>query len=116
MMTPNKSRILVTTALTASAILGTALLLSACGKLGTLEQAPPLYGSDAKSSWSVSHNPGGGDTATNSSSASKDTERAKPDANGKNKMDNPYVGNKKIEDAPLEGFGNATTFNNNAPH
>ena len=115
MMTPAQTRLLVTSALTASALLAGALALSACGKLGALEQAPPLYGDEAKSSWSVSHNPGGGTTATNSTSASKDTEKAKPDANGKNAMDDPYKGNKKIEDAPLEGFGNATQFNNNNP-
>ncbi len=115
MMTPQKSRFLVTSALIASALLGGSLVLSACGKLGSLEEAPPLYGADAKSDWSASNLPGGGNTATMSSSASKDTEKAKPDANGRNAMDDPYVGNKKVEDAPLEGFGNATTFNNNNP-
>ena len=116
MMTPQKSRILVTSALIASALMGGALVLSSCGKLGALEEAPPLYGKDASSSWSVSHNPGGGSTATNSTSASKETEKAKPDANGKNNMPDPYTSNQKIENAPLEGFGNATTFNNNSPH
>ncbi len=115
MMTPAKSRLLVTSALIATALLGGAFVLSACGKLGTLEQAPPLYGKDAKSEWSVSNNPGGGTTATNSTSASKATEKAQPDANGKNAMADPYTDNKKIEEAPLEGFGNATSFNNNTP-
>ena len=115
MMTPQKSRLLVTSALIASAVLGASILLSACGKLGTLDEAPPLYGAKAKADWSAS-NPGGGSTATNSTSASKETEKAKPDANGKNQMPDPYTSNQKIQDAPLEGFGNATTFNNNTPH
>lgn len=115
MMTPTKSRFLVTSALIASAVLGASMLLSACGKLGSLEEAPPLYGAKAKADWSAS-NPGGGSTATNSTSASKATERAAPDANGQNSMANPYTDNKKIEEAPLEGFGNATQFNNNTPH
>ena len=115
MMTLNKSRLVVTTALLTSAILASTLLLSACGKIGSLEQAPPLYGADAKSSWSASNLPGGGNTATNSTSVSSDGEKALPDANGKNKMPDPYVGNKKVQDAPLEGFGNATQFNNNSP-
>ncbi|MEI9906198.1 MAG: hypothetical protein WDN06_21530 [Asticcacaulis sp.] len=115
MRTLNQSRLVVTTALAASAILAASMLLGACGKLGSLEQAPPFYGDKAKADWSSS-NPGGGSTATNSSSASKATERAGPDANGQNSMANPYTDNKKIENAPLEGFGNATQFNNNSPH
>ena len=57
----------------------------------------------------------GGTTVTTSESASRDTERALPDANGKNTMPDPYRGYKKISDAPLEGFGNAANFNNNDP-
>lgn len=120
MMTPAKTRFVITTALGATLILGAALGLSACGKLGTLEEAPPMFGRDAKSSWSassgvsVSKNATGGDTATlDDSSASKESERAKPDANAKNKSPNPYAENKKISDAPLEGFGNAASFTNN---
>ena len=115
MMTAKKTRFVITGALAASALLAAVMGLSACGKLGTLDQAPPLYGDDAKSSWSVSHNADGGSTVTTSASASRDGERALPDANDKNKMPDPYRGNKKIENAPLEGFGNATSFNNNDP-
>lgn len=102
MKSPNKTRILIATAAGATLILTG---LSACGKVGHLEQAPPMYGSAAKSSWSASQLPGGGSEATNSTSASKDSERAKPDANGPNNspLNKPGQGN-----TPLEGFGNAT--------
>ena len=116
MMTVNKTRVVTSAALTGMALLGGALLLSACGKLGTLEQAPPLYGDEAKASWSASKNAGGGSTATlEDSAASNETERALPQANDDNKMEDPYRANKKVQDAPLEGFGNATIFNNNTP-
>ncbi len=114
MMTPAKTRFVIATALGATLILGAALGLSACGKLGSLQEAPPMFGRDAKSSWSasnsvsVSKNATGGNTATlDDSSASKESERAKPDKNDKNKSPDPYKGNKKVSDAPLEGFGNA---------
>ena len=106
MMTPNKTRFLVTAALTATALLGGSMVLSACGKLGTLEQAPPMFGK-AKADWSTSKDSNGGITTTTSSSASRDSERALPEATDTNKMSDPYRGNKKISDAPLEGFGNA---------
>lgn len=112
---PNKTRFVTSAALAGIALLGSAVLLSACGKLGTLETAPPLYGDDAKASWSASSNSDGGTTVTMDSSASNETERALPDGNGKNKMVDPYRSNKKIQDAPLEGFGNGATFNNNSP-
>ncbi len=113
MMTPTQTRIVVIAALGATIALGA----SACGKVGNLEQAPPLYGKEAKASYSASKNAGGGDTATlENSSASRETERAKPDANDVNKSQDPYRSNKNVADAPLEGFGNATTFNNNTPH
>ncbi|ESQ77169.1 hypothetical protein [Asticcacaulis sp. AC402] len=116
MMTVNKTRLITSAALTGMALLGGALLLSACGKLGTLEQAPPVYGDDAKASWSASKNAGGGSTATlDDSAAPNETERALPQADDDNRMDDPYRGNKKVQDAPLEGFGNATIFNNNTP-
>ncbi|ESQ92993.1 hypothetical protein ABAC460_01710 [Asticcacaulis sp. AC460] len=116
MMTVNKTRFVTSAAVTATALLGAALLLSACGKLGTLEQAPPMVGDDAKASWSASKNANGGSTATlEDSSASNETERALPQADDDNKMEDPYRGNKKVQDAPLEGFGNATIFNNNGP-
>ena len=117
MMTPNKTRFVTGTALAVSALLAGAMLLSACGKVGTLDRAPPMFGDEAKSEWSASSNPGGGSTVTMSmtSSTSRSTERASPDYNQKNKIQNPYTANKKIQDAPLEGFGNATSFNNNNP-
>lgn len=108
MMTPAKTRFIVTAAIGATVLLGTGLLLSACGKMGALDQAPPAYGSKAKSDWSVSKNAGGGDTATlENSSASRESERAKPDANAANRMKDPYRSNVPISAAPLEGFGNA---------
>ncbi len=113
MMTPAKTRFLVIAALAVVTAAG----VSACGKMGSLDQAPPLYGKAAQSSYSVSKNANGGDTATlDNSSASRATERAGPDANDVNKTPDPYRGNKNVADAPLEGFGNATTFNNNTPH
>jgi len=117
MMTPKQTRLVSSAALGGIALLGGALLLSACGKLGTLDQAPPMYGDEAKSSWSASKNPDGGSTATmEDTTASNETERALPDGNDKNKMEDPYRAHKKISEAPLEGFGNAATFNNNLPH
>lgn len=107
-----KARLVIVTALAAALAVG----VSACGKLGQLEQAPPMIGKDAKSSYSVSKNAGGGDTATlDDTTASRETERAKPDINDVNKQKDPYRSNQNVADAPLEGFGNATTFNNNTP-
>ncbi len=116
MTKPTEARFVSCAALAGIALLGSAVLLSGCGKAGDLETAPPLYGADAKSSWSASSNSDGGTTAVmDSSGASMETERALPDANDKNKMVDPYRANKKIQDAPLEGFGNGSTFNNNSP-
>ncbi|MGA9658887.1 MAG: hypothetical protein WBQ60_07295, partial [Asticcacaulis sp.] len=95
-----------------SAALMGAAALSACGKLGELEQAPPVFNKKAEASWSASKNPDGGSTVTMEATSSRATERALPDANDKNKMENPYTAPKRIQDAPLEGFGNATSFNN----
>jgi hypothetical protein len=102
MKSPNKTRILIATAAGAALVLTG---LSACGKMGHLEQAPPMYGKDAKSSWSASQTSGGGNEATNSTSASKETERALPDANGPNNSPLNKPGQGKGQ---LEGFGNAT--------
>jgi hypothetical protein len=107
MLSRNKTRFVTVTALTASALLVAALGLSACGKWGTLEQAPPLYGAKAKADWSTSRNPDGGITTTTSASSSRASERALPDKNAKNKMPNPYAGTTPISAAPLEGVGNA---------
>jgi len=117
MMTPNKNRFVTGTALAVSALLTGAMLLSACGKLGALDRAPPMFGDKAKAEWSASSNADGGSTVTMPMSAqtSRATERAAPDYNQKNQMTDPYRSNQKIEDAPLEGFGNATSFNNNNP-
>lgn len=117
MMTASKTRFVTSVALTGMALLGGAVLLSACGKLGTLEQAPPMYGDEAKASWSASKNAGGGSTATlEDTSAKTETERALPQANDDNKMEDPYRANRSVQDAPLEGFGNATRFDNNNPN
>jgi len=110
MMTRNKTRFVVTTALGVTALLGASMVLSACGRLGELEQAPPMMNKKAEAQWSTSHNPDGGITTTTDSSSSKASERALPDADAANSMDNPYTTQKRIQDAPLEGFGNATTF------
>ena len=107
---PTKTRLVMITALGA-ALIG-ASLLGACGKLGELETAPPVLNSKAEASWSASKNPDGGITLTTDSSASRETERALPDSDAKNSMAKPYTGNKKMQDAPLEGMGNNTGFNN----
>ena len=117
MMTPHKTRFLVAAALTGSFLAASALGLSACGKLGGLETAPPLYNEKAKAKWEESHSgdsisstslSGGGNMTTLSptSSTSKDSEKAKPDANGQNNMPNPYT---QIGPGspPIEGTGNA---------
>ena len=109
----NKARFVVTTAIGVSALLGASLLLSACGKLGDLNQAPPFMNEKAAAEWSTSQNPDGGVTMTTTdTSASRETERALPDADADNSMENPYTAPKKISEAPLEGFGNAANFNN----
>ena len=117
MMTPNKTRFLVAAALTGTVLAAAALGLGACGKMGGLESAPPMFNDKAKAKWDVSHSgdsvsstslSGGGNMTTLSptSSTSKDGEKALPDANGKNNMPNPYT---QIgpNSPPLEGVGNA---------
>jgi hypothetical protein len=104
MKSSNKTRILVATAAGAALVLTG---LSACGKMGHLEQAPPMVGAAAKSSWSASQIAGGGNEATNSSETSKETERALPDPNGPNNSPLNKPGQGK---GPLEGFGNATKY------
>ncbi len=117
MMTPNKTRFLVAVALTGSMLAASALGLSACGKLGGLETAPPMFNEKAKAKWEESHSgdsisstslSGGGNMTTLSptSSTSMSTEKATPDANGKNNMANPYT---QIgpDSQKLEGTGNA---------
>ena len=107
MMTPKKTRRAMTI------VLGAALaasLLSACGKLGDLERAPPMMNKKAAAEWSTSQNPDGGVTTTTDSSTSRATEKATPDADAKNSMENPYAVNKRIQDAPLEGTGSNNGF------
>ena len=120
MMTPVKIRLVTTLAL--GAVLIAASGLSACGKLGSLEQAPPLFGRGAaaassESSVSVSKNAAGGDSATlDDSNAKRETERAKPEKNARAKASDYYTQNQKVQDAPLEGFGNAARVDNNNPN
>ena len=103
---PRTGRIVIAV-LTLSALVG-ASALSGCGKLATLDQAPPMWGDKAKAEWSTSSDSNGGVTTTTSSSASRASERALPDGNGHNTSPtDPYKGNKPISEAPLEGFGNA---------
>lgn len=118
MMTPQKTRFLVATALTGTMLAAGGLGLSACGKLGSLETAPPLYGAKAKAQWSQTHSgdtlsstsiSGGGNMTTlePDSNTKKETEKATPDANGQNTMPNPYTANVPPSTAPIEGAGNA---------
>ncbi len=126
MMTPNKTRFLVAAALTGSMLAASALGLSACGKLGSLETAPPEFNPKAKARWEQTHSgdaisssssgmaissssvSGGGNTATlePTSDTKRESEKALPDANGKNNMPNPYT---QIgpNSQPIEGVGNA---------
>ena len=115
MMTPQKTRFLVAAALTGTLLAAGALGLSACGKMGALETAPPMMNDKAKARWDVSHSgdalsstslSGGGNMTTLEPTAAtkKETEKALPDANGKNTMPNPYTAKTS---APLEGTGNA---------
>lgn len=120
MMTPAKTRIVTTLAL--GAVLIAASSLSACGKLGTLEQAQPLFGRGASSTSSssapaVSENATGGNTATlDDTNAKRETERATPEKNARPKASEYYTRNQRVQDAPLEGFGNAARVDNNNPN
>lgn len=117
MMTPNTTRFLVASALTGTLLVTAGLGLSACGKLGSLDTAPPMFNPKAKAQWEQSHSgdsvsstslSGGGNMTTLSptASTSRETEKALPDANGKNNMPNPYT---QIgpSSQPIEGTGNA---------
>ena len=108
MMTVKKTRFVLSVALGA-ALIG-ASMLSACGKLGDLEKAPPMMNKKAAAEWSTSHNPDGGVTTTTDTSASRASEKALPDADSKNSMENPYAVNKRPQDAPLEGTGSNNGF------
>lgn len=108
MMTPKTTRLLTISAL-GVALIG-ASLLSACGKLGDLEKAPPMMNKKAEATWSTSHNPDGGVTTTTETSTSRASEKALPDADSKNSMENPYAVNKRIQDVPLEGTGSNNGF------
>ena len=102
----NRNKMLAAAALT-GAILAASLALCPCVMGAHLTPAPPMFNHKAELSWSTSQNSGGGTTTTTDDSRSADTEKAKPDASDINHMPDPYTGNKKISDAPLEGFGNA---------
>jgi predicted small lipoprotein YifL len=80
--------------------LGLALALSvtACGRQGDLETAPPLWGERAKAEIAAKKK---------AEAEGKATERALPRAEYKNEMPDPYQQNKRVSDAPLEGTGNA---------
>lgn len=77
-------------------VLTASALLSACGKQGELQVAPPIFGDAA------SEDPLNG--------APRKTERALPDANAENRMPDPYRQNVPVSKAPLEGFGNAQRY------
>ena len=108
MMTVKKTRFVISVALGA-ALLG-ASMLSACGKLGDLQKAPPIMNEKAAADWSTSHNPDGGVTTTTDTSTSRASEKALPDADSKNSMENPYAVNKRPQDVPLEGTGSNNGF------
>jgi hypothetical protein len=124
MMTPNTTRLLVAVALTGSVLAASGL--SACGKMGSLDTAPPMFNDKAKAKWDQTHTgdalsssssgmavssaslSGGGNQTTLEPTAGtkKETEKALPDANGKNNMPNPYtqIGPNSQK---IEGTGNA---------
>lgn len=93
-----KSRLAIGTALAMVAVAA----LSACGKQGELQVAPPMFNDEAAAEWSASNDPLNG--------AKRKTERALPDADGDNNMPDPYRQNVPVSQAPLEGFGNAQRY------
>lgn len=95
-MTLMKSR--VKTVLMAGAAAGLMLSLSACGKQGDLETAPPLWGDRAKAEV---------EARKKAQAEGKATERALPRKEFKNEMEDPYQENKKVSEAPIEGTGNS---------
>lgn len=71
-------------------VIGCALILvglSACGRVGPLETAPPIFDKDGKP-------------------VARETEKSTPTANQVNQMPDPYQ-NTSVRQAPLEGTGNA---------
>lgn len=76
------------TSIMAVGLLGLSLALSACGREGPLEKAPPIFDKDGKP-------------------VARETEKAKPTAKQKNAMPDPYTRNVSVRDAPIEGTGNA---------
>ena len=62
--------------------------LSACGRQGPLETAPPIFDKDGKA-------------------VKRDTEKAEPSAKQANQSPDPYTQNTSVRNAPLEGTGNA---------
>ncbi|WP_373295600.1 MULTISPECIES: hypothetical protein [Asticcacaulis] len=85
----------------AALILGVAmgLGLSACGKQGELEKAPPLWGKEAKAER---------EAIKTAEAQGKKTEKSLPRASDKPAAADPYYSNNvKVQDAPLEGTGNS---------
>lgn len=74
------------------------LSLTACGKRGDLEAAPPLWGERAREEVAAKKK---------AQAEGKATERALPRADQRNEMKDPYQENLKVSDAPIEGTGNA---------
>lgn len=73
--------------------------LSACGKQGDLDKAPPLWGKAAKAER---------DAIKTAEAQGKKTERALPRADDRKEPGDPYYSNNvKVQDAPLEGTGNS---------
>lgn len=70
------------------AVVALGLSLSACGREGPLEKAPPIFDKDGKE-------------------VKRETEKSLPGAKDKNKSPDPYTINKPIRNQPLEGTGNA---------
>jgi len=79
-------------------VLGLGLTLSACGKQGDLETAPPLWGERARAEVAAKKK---------AQAEGKATERALPRGDQRNEMPDPYQQNRKVSDAPIEGTGNA---------
>ncbi|MEM9965364.1 MAG: hypothetical protein AAGC58_08455 [Asticcacaulis sp.] len=78
--------------------MGLGLTLSACGKQGDLETAPPLWGERARAEVAAKKK---------AQAEGKATERALPRGDQRNEMADPYQQNLKVSDAPIEGTGNA---------
>jgi predicted small lipoprotein YifL len=72
--------------------LAIAVSMSACGREGPLEKAPPIFDKNGKE-------------------VKRETEKALPTAKGKNNSPDPYTTNVPVRSQPLEGTGNAQGHN-----